>query len=95
MQKPAETKPPDELVFEVGPEDKLKMRLIQSMMEALTGKKFKFYMMDKIKLGGDAVKLKSILQEGPGAPRRQGWGLEHDYREWYYEMEKLSFSAGG
>jgi len=94
-QKPVGAKPPDKLFFEIGHEDKLKMLLVESMMKALTGKEFKLFIVEKIDLGEEKVKLKNILQETPGEPRRPGWGMEYNYRLSYYEAETLSFSARG
>lgn len=31
----------------------------------------------------------------PGGPRKQGWGLEYDYRESIYEQEKMTFETRG
>lgn len=82
--------------FEISDKDKLKIRLIESLMESLTGKKFKFYILEKVRIGSEITKPRI----NPGemfsqAPQRQGWGLEYNCHESYYEQQKMSFSAQG
>ena len=84
------------VVFEISEHDKQKIQLIQRMLEALTGKKFKFYGLGSLKLGHDGVgRGAGSGTTGLQAPRRQGWGLEYNYHESYYEQEKMSFAARG
>ena len=91
-----ETAAGEELTFEVSHQDKVKMRLFEIMMEKLTGKKFRFYLVERIKIRdggpGESVQPRqAAAQVSPGP----GWGLEYHRRETYYEQEKLSFSARG
>lgn len=59
--------------------DRLKIEALEKFIEALTGKKFKIHIPDKIKLNNNSV----------------GWGLEYDCRETHYKQEKVSFSSEG
>jgi hypothetical protein len=82
--------------FELSDKDKQKIQLIQRLLEALTGKKIKFYVLDKVKWGSAQTGLNSgTVQTSPQAQQRQGWGLEYDLHEAYYEQEKMSFAAEG
>ncbi len=82
--------------FELSDRDKQKILLVQKMLEALTGKKIKFFMMDKLKLkSGNSGNNNLSGAAGASAQRRQGWGLEYNYHESYYEQEKMSFAAQG
>lgn len=82
--------------FELSDRDKQKILLVQKMLEALTGKKIKFFMMDKLKLkSGNSESNNHAGAAGASAQRRQGWGLEYNYHESYYEQEKMSFAAQG
>jgi len=82
--------------FEISDQDKQKIQLIQKMLEALTGKKIKFYVLNKFKLNGEKADLNiSSVRINPQAQLRQGWGLEYDLHEAYYEQEKMSFTAEG
>ncbi len=93
---PREVKPADDTaVFKISNEDRFKILLIERMMEFLTGKKFKFYLVEKMELREGAVEIVNLREPVSGAEQRQGWGLEYHYRETYYEQEKLSFAARG
>ncbi|MCL6635170.1 MAG: hypothetical protein K6T29_05305 [Peptococcaceae bacterium] len=94
---PAEAGRADKVtVFEISEEDKQKILLIQKMIEALTGKKVKFYVLGKIEMeGGRGGSAGRPDKQAAQHARRFGWGLEYVYRESYYEQEKMSFSARG
>lgn len=82
--------------FELSDKDKQKIQLIQRMIEALTGRKLKFYGVNGLKLGRDnASQTVSPGAANVQAQRQQGWGLEYNYHESYYEQEKMSFAAQG
>jgi len=84
------------VTFEISEEDKQKILVIQKMLEALTGKRVRFYVLEKLKL--DAGKTDLNKQSGQGGlllQRGQGWGLEYDLHESCYEREKMSFTAQG
>jgi hypothetical protein len=86
------------VMFEISEEDKQKIMIVQKMLEALTGKKIKFHMMVKLKINegnSNANNQASAPAQAAPAQQRQGWGLEYDYHESYYEQEKMSFSAQG
>lgn len=82
--------------FELSDKEKQKILMIQKMLEALTGKKIKFAIMDKIKLekafkNGDIRIVPPQLQP----VQQQGWGIEYDSHEVHYEKQKMSFEAQG
>lgn len=82
--------------FEISEQDKQKIMVLQKMLEALTGKKVKFYMLEKLKL--DQGEMDSGIQSGKvNLPAQRGpvWGLQYDLHESYYEREKMSFAAQG
>lgn len=83
------------VVIEISERDKQKIMLLQRMIEALTGKKIKFYLPEKLELSGE----KPCQNTGPAGPtasrQRQGWGLEYDYHRYHYEQEQLSFRSEG
>lgn len=83
--------------FEIRPEDKLKMQVVERMMESLTGKKFKFYILERLRLKEDKMERVQTAGESPssGGPQRVGWGLEYQLHQSYREKEKLSFNAQG
>jgi len=87
----------NETVFEISEEDKLKIKLLEKLLEYLTGKKIKIKVLTGFAPDGDctntAAPTENIRPREPQA--RQGWGLEYEYRETYYEQEKMSFSADG
>ncbi|MHB8917129.1 MAG: hypothetical protein ACYC4H_03840 [Desulfocucumaceae bacterium] len=94
---PLQASPEDDKdIFTISDKDRLKITLIERMMECLTGKKFKFLLLDKVKMKSSKEESKMQLREAlPRGPRRQGWGLEYDYRESIYEQEKMTFEARG
>lgn len=79
--------------IEISDKDKLKIRLLESFIETLTGKKVKIKV-PKIKIGEyKANQLKQIQQIQQN--QNQGWGLIYDYSEYHYEKESVSFYAKG
>lgn len=83
--------------FEISMQDEQKILLIERMIEDLTGKKLKFHILKKLRLDtksdiNSITELKNNLQT---QQQLQGWGLEYDRRESYYEQEKMSFTAQG
>ncbi len=82
--------------FELSDKDKLKIQLVEQMMQSLTGKKFKFYIMDKVKFKKVGEQSEVNLKQGETVqPQRQGWGFEYNLRESYFEQEKMSFKSHG
>ena len=89
----------DELSDMLSDKDKQKILMLQKMIEALTGKKFRFVLPDKSKLDKirselQPVKINHIPSNAP-AQQRQGWGLEYDLHETHYEKQTMAFSAEG
>lgn len=82
-------------VFTISEQDRAKISLIEQMIESITGKKFKFHLMEKIELSEGRAEIKKLRDSAPEPQQRQGWGLEYDRRETYYEQERLSFAARG
>lgn len=90
-------KPENPETFTLSEEDKMKIRLIEKMLEYLTGKKIKIKVMEGIKIDGTNKNCPDLPDKSAAqAPQeKQGWGLEYDYRETHFEQEKMSFSAQG
>lgn len=76
--------------------DKLKIQALETFLSALMRKKIKLQVPEKVKLGDDKllVDLKGQHLEIQ-RQRRQGWGLEFESHESYYEKEQMSFSSDG
>lgn len=70
-------------------EDEFKLNIIQRMIEALTGKKFKF-VMPSMNLQGTS----GGGSFGVGSSSST-WSISYQSKEEYYESESVSFSAGG
>lgn len=82
--------------FGISDQDLQKIQVVQKMLEALTGKKVKFFMLKKVKLSAEKAELSTVAgTTNAQARQRQGWGLEYDFHESYYEQEKMSFAAQG
>lgn len=89
-----------ETEFPISEEDKRKIQLLEEFISRLTGKKFKFKLIDKIKINDDSNKffkdLDSLQTRGQGSTaRRQGWGFTYSFNSSTYESEKVSFSTKG
>lgn len=69
-----------------------KMFVLKALIEALTGKKFDFTI-PKLhsSKGAKPSPNNSLTTLAPS----QGWGIEYDLRESYYQKERMSFTAGG
>ncbi|MBA1336270.1 MAG: hypothetical protein HPY66_2705 [Firmicutes bacterium] len=80
----------------LGEGDKQKLLLLQKFMEALTGKKFRFFIVKGIRFNnGTAVILPDQSGGSSAVSGRRGWGLEYDYSKTEYERESLSYTANG
>jgi len=81
--------------------DKQKIRMLEEIITALTGKKFKIVIPDKLKIKKfDQVNLerfKSIQdsKNNQATVQRQGWGLQYNFNSTYQETEKMNFKAKG
>jgi len=84
--------------IEISDKDKLKILLLEKLLEHMTGKKIKFRVLDKLEIATDTDNVDSNIVSKNTAPQeqqKQGWGLEYDYHERYQEQEKMSFAAQG
>lgn len=86
----------DAFTYELSDKDKQKITLIQSMLEALTGKKIKFVVLDKLKLDKNfkGAEIKAVRLDIP-AQQREGWGLEYEFHQSHYEKQDMFFAAKG
>jgi hypothetical protein len=82
-----------EIEFELSDEDKQKVHLLQTFIESLTGKKFKFVLPHINKTEAKNIKLDSNQRQPQ--PQLQGWGLTYDRHESYSEYEHTSFETQG
>jgi len=92
----------DESPYELSDKDKQKLRLIQAMLETLTGKKMRFYALDgKSDQANAPVKgeknTRIILnqQVSNNATPLLGWGLEYHSYKAHSEQERTAFQAAG
>ncbi len=83
--------------FDLGDKDRSLIDVLQRMIEALTGKRFRFHSLDGAKFScGSSADVPLITEGASNAPRvREGWGLIARSREYYRETESMSFSANG
>lgn len=82
----------DEYEVFISDEDKQKISLLQELLEKLTGKKFKFYGLEKIRLRDPG---KVPVPASLTVRQRQGWGMEYDFHEIHVEKEAMSFKSSG
>lgn len=76
--------------------DRMKILLIEKLMESLTGKKVKIKIMSFSRQAADNNNLNTPDKaSGAQPPEKKGWGMEYDYHESHYEHENMSFSAEG
>lgn len=98
QQKSVETLPSaksKEPLFELSDMDKQKIRLLQKMMEAITGKKMKFLTLEELGINQDeANKIK--IQSTSASPRTESMVATHYSRkETMIEKEQTKFGASG
>lgn len=83
--------------FELSQEDKYKISLLKSLLEAFTGRKITFYLPVDIDIESrnkmPALPRADSVQ--PSQVQPAAWGLEYDYHESYSEREQTTFSALG
>ncbi len=86
-----------EALFELSPEDENKIKLLNKLLESLTGKKFKFVIpkafFKRAASNQPTYEAPSPQQAQP--QQRQGWGLSYQKHESYSEQASLSFEATG
>ncbi|GBF35749.1 hypothetical protein DCCM_4884 [Desulfocucumis palustris] len=95
-KSPEEIQPEQlEGVYEPGDRERQQLLLLQKLLEALSGKKIKFFMPDRISIKNTGMGSSLALTNPPQAAARQGWGLEYEYHEFNYEHEIMSFASTG
>lgn len=87
----------DSVTIEPSEHDKITLRLLEKLLEQLTGKKFKFKLMQGMELKTENLECpeSQSSDQTPPAGTRAGWGLEYDLHEKYYESEQTAFEAQG
>jgi hypothetical protein len=87
----------DSVTIEPSEHDKITLKLLEKLFEQLTGKKFKFKLMQRMELKAENLECPESQSSDQTAPARtkSGWGLEYDLHEKYYESEQTTFEAQG
>ncbi|WP_449240904.1 hypothetical protein [Desulfoscipio gibsoniae] len=87
----------ENIVYELSEEDKQKIRIMQSILQALTGKKIKFVAPEIIRLSSANTAANYNLPGLTTVTARQsvGWGLEYNYHEAHFEQEQTTFQSTG
>jgi len=85
----------EDITFEVSQQDRDKLTLLSKIIEALTGKKMRFYIPEKIKFSAGRDYAYGKLQNAQPAARRRGWGLTYRRREVSEETARMDFRAQG
>ena len=83
-------------VIDISDKDKQKILILQKLLEALTGKKIKFFIPKKLEL--KSTNINFTLASGSlnsKLPQKHGWGMEYDFSETHYEKEQMSFASEG
>ncbi len=82
---------------ELSYEDKRKILLIEKFIEALSGKKVKLQVSEKMNEGAFRKNIGTdyLPANHENTQIKSGWGLEYDYQREYYEKETMTFSAKG
>jgi len=77
-------------------EDRIKIRLIESFIESLTGKKIKLTVPKLLMPRAQTAQTAEGVRPAAGqSAQRLGWGIIYSYRESCYEKETMSFGATG
>lgn len=87
-------------IFELSDKDRQKLELLQRFIESLTGKKIRFYVLDRQQSEGQGEvsfkNLKAAMQEAQvQGPPLLGWGFEYHSYEMHAESEKTQFQTAG
>jgi hypothetical protein len=88
----AEAKPDP---FALSDADKLKLKLVQKLLEAFTGKKIRFVVPDRSSRSDNAISVPLAPGRETVSSQGAGFGAIYSSSETYYESEQLSFSAAG
>ncbi len=92
-----EASTPKEIMYELSPEDKELIALLERFLYNLTGKSVKIIVPESVVLH-DPNKLSLQLPDERQVDLRnqkQGWGLDYQYEETYSETESMVFSSEG
>lgn len=85
--------------YDISEEDKNKIRLINRMLEAITGKKVRFFIPKKFMIQNDAKMPTTYAHpaavNAQTSQQRQGWGIDYQSHERYEENATMSFQANG
>lgn len=92
-----ESKDCDSVTIETSEHDKIALKLIEKLMEELTGKKFYIKLVPGIELRAETPECTGSQSNTQTSPvqEKAGWGLEYDLHEKYYESERTTFDAEG
>ena len=90
----------DEDVTELDPKDAFKIEILQGLIQALTGKKFKIMTpTEATRQDGEHRAENSLAHSqqmnAPSRNRESEWGMEYNYYRAHHEVEQLSFSTQG
>ena len=73
-----------------------RLRLIRLLIERMTGQKIKLLSLHEVEASDETVSEQEVqASQQTQARPTQGWGVEYDYHESYYEAEKTTFLAEG
>jgi hypothetical protein len=89
--------------IELDSKEKMELKLLQQMLEKITGKKINFSTiedMEELKKNISEIKEKAVeiqnkLPKSKEQPKKYGWSLEYDALTERSEYEKMEFSAKG
>jgi hypothetical protein len=80
----------------ISDKDKQKILLLQKMLEAITGKKIKFILPERIELQGTSAKLSFNSRNlNIKLPAKLGSGMEYNLQETHFEKEQMSYESQG
>lgn len=73
----------------------LNMRILRTLFEKLTGRRFRMLNFGALQSAYHANTAAQAAQAQPTEPVRAGWGVDYQRREVYHESESTQFSAAG
>lgn len=85
----------EEITFEISQQDRDKLTLLSKLFEALTGKKMRFFLPEKLKLSSNSNSVYANPLSSQPAVQRKGWGLTYHRREVTEETSRMDFFAQG
>jgi hypothetical protein len=102
LKDSSRTSKSDKDMLELDSKNDLKARILERLIEALTGRKVKVQLIDQSDFKSDcpaenpeATKTDNAESNNQNQPAKAGWGLEYDYHETRYESEQTTFAAEG